>query len=335
MTYSPLGYSLPNLNVTGYAAQEAAWGGSFAVDVTVQNQGASSLIEPTHLAQTTTDPTTGAVTITPSDADSLPTTVDVYAGTKPNSTTGLVKIDSIAIPAVLQNSQYTTSTVFSLPSRPAGFPSNGGHVYITFIVEGTQTAAIKGQYPDFYRVPLPVKIVNPLPNLQVVAEDLPASLQPGDVITPTIRIANLGATDPGLQGPVTVQLVASLDKNFGPGDSVVGSYVIQSLPGLSEVPTQSPTTTGADDLTPTSNVNTTTLGPLKLPTSPGFYYLGIEIDPTASIKMTHPPTPLLMGVVEVGPPNAYLSPTTLLVNTSGALPVFPELPSKVIGPTIA
>jgi len=331
MTYSPLGYSLPNLAVTGYAAQEAAWGQNFAVNVTVQNQGASSLIEPTHLSPTTTDPTTGNVSVTPSTADSAPTIVDVYASTKPNATTGLVKIDSIAIPSVLQNSLYQTTADFTLPAKPAGFPNNGGKVFITFVVEGTQPVTVKGQYPNFYRVPLPVKIVNPLPNLQVISEDLPTSLQPGDVISPTIRIANLGAGNTAAQGPVTVQLVASLDKNFGPGDSVVGSYVIQSLPGLAEVPTTSPGSIN-NNLVPAANVNTTTLGPIKLPTSPGFYYLGIEIDPTASIKMTHPPSPLLMGIVPVGPPSVYLPPTSLLVNTNGVVPIFPELPSKVIGP---
>jgi hypothetical protein len=338
MTYSPLGYSLPDLAVTGYAAQEAAWGGQFAVNVTVQNQGASSLIEPTHVSQTTTDPDTGDVSITPSDADALPTTVAVYAGTKPHQTTGLVEIDSISIPAVTQNSQYNTTADFTLPSRPAGFPTNGGKIYITFIIQNSQTVSVKGQNPEFFRVPLPVKIVNPLPNLQVIAEDIPSPLQPGDVISPTIRIANLGAGNPGTQGPVTVELVASLDKNFGPGDQVVGSYVINSLPGLSEVPTQSAGSLN-DNLIPGANINTTTVtsstgGPVKLPSSPGFYYLGVEIDPTSSIQMTHPPTPLLMSIVTVGPPNAFVPATTVLVNTSGAVPVFPALPSSVIGPAL-
>ncbi len=333
MTYSPLGYSLPNLAVTGYAAQEAAWGGSFAVNVTVQNQGASSLIEPTHLSPITTDPDTGDVSITPSTADAAATKIDVFASTKPNATTGLVEIDTISIPAISQNSQFTTSADFTLPARPKGFPNNGGKVFITFIVEGTQIASIKGDYPNFYRVPLPVKIVNPLPNLQVIAEDIPASLQPGDVISPTIRIANLGAGNIAKQGPVTVDLVASLDKNFGPGDSVVGSYVIQSLPGLSEVPTQSPFSLDGNLIQPL-NVNTTTIGPIKLPTSPGFYYLGVEIDPTSSIKMTHPPTPALMSVVTVGPPSAFLPSANLLVNTNGVVPVFPAKPSSVIAPTL-
>jgi hypothetical protein len=177
-----------------------------------------------------------------------------------------------------------------------------------------------------------VKVVNPLPNLQVVAEDLPLTLQPGDVISPTIQIANLGSNNTDAQGPVVVDVVASLDKNFGPGDSVLASYTIQSLPGLADVPTA---TAGSllGTLVPESNVNTTTVSPFALPTTPGTYYIGIEIDPTSSIQMTHPPTPVLMAVLKVGPTNGYLTPAKLLVNTGGMVPTFPELPSKVIGPS--
>ncbi len=332
MTYSPLGYSLPNLSVSGYAAQEAAWGGTLGVEVVVQNQGASSLVEPTHLFPTTTDLDTGNVIVTQSTADAAPSVVDVYASTKPNATTGLVRVDTVSIPAVTQNSQFQTLSVFTLPSRPKGFPSNGGKIFLTFVLENSQAVTQKGQTPEFFRVPLPVKIVNPLPNLQVVGFDIPTTLQPGDVISPTIQIANLGAGNPSVQGPVTVDIVASLDKNFGPGDSIVGSYVISSLPGLSEVPTQTGFT-GAPNLLPAANVNTTTLAPIKLPANPGSYFLGIEIDPTASIKMTHPPTPALMSVVQVGPRNAVLPPTTLLVNTNGIVPVFPARPSTVLRPT--
>jgi hypothetical protein len=133
--------------------------------------------------------------------------------------------------------------------------------------------------------------------------------------------------------------------------------VIQSLPGLSQVPTQTagnlgivslapsvnvnqpytltttPNVNGLFNLVPPANVNTTTIGPIKLPTSPGFYYIGIEIDPTSAIKMTHPPTPALMGVLPVGPPNPLLPPTTQLINTNGIVPVFPALPYTVLVPT--
>src|SRR5438105_4542509 len=49
LSYSPLGFSLPDLTVTGRAAPIAAYGGPLAVEVDVRNLGASSLIEPLNL----------------------------------------------------------------------------------------------------------------------------------------------------------------------------------------------------------------------------------------------------------------------------------------------
>ena len=331
MAYSPFGYSLPVLSVTGFAAPAAAWGGTLAVDVTVQNQGASSLVEPLHLSPTTTDPNTGNVSTNPSTADATSTSVEVYASTRPDAHLGAIKIDTISIPSVTQNSLYETISTFTLPARPKGFPSNGGKIYLTLVVDNAQAVLQGSTSQNLYAVPNPVRITNPLPNLQVTALDIPATLQPGDVIAPTIQIENFGAGNPGTQGPVTVELVASLDKNFGPGDSVVGSFVIGSLPGISSVPTQTGLNTDIN-LIPPTNVFTTTLAPVKLPTSPGFYYLGIVIDPTGSIQMTTPPTPALKDVVPVGPADPFLPPSTLLVNTSGIPPVFPNLPSKIIAP---
>ena len=82
-----------------------------------------------------------------------------------------------------------------------------------------------------YRDPDPITITNPLPDLQVAGLDVPGTLQPGDVISPTIRIVNLGSANPDLQGPVTVDLIASVNTTFGPGDAVVGTFTITSLPG--------------------------------------------------------------------------------------------------------
>ena len=331
MTYSPFGYSLPELSVTGYAAQAASWGGSLSVDVTVQNQGASSLVEPLNLSPATTNPDTGAVTTTTSTADSAATTVEVFAAPKPNASSGLVQVGTISIPAVSQNSFFTTDSSLVLPSRPKGFPGNGGKIYLTLVVDNSQQILQTSQGQNIYRVPNPVRISNPLPNLQVVNFDVPSPLQPGDVISPTIRIANFGTGNPSTQGPVTVELVASLDKNFGPGDSVIATYTIASLPGASAVPTQT-SFTGDTNLIPPANINTTTISPVKLPTSPGFYYLGIVIDPKNQIEMTTPPSPSLRSVVPVGPRDPNLPPSGLIVNTNGVVPVFPALPSTVIAP---
>ena len=94
MAYSPFGYSLPQLSVTGYAAPTAAYGGQLAVDVTVENQGASTLIEPTHL--------------TPGLAQQRRLAGDDRAGLRvapgPTPTTAWSCSAPIAIPAISQNS---------------------------------------------------------------------------------------------------------------------------------------------------------------------------------------------------------------------------------------
>ena len=158
---------------------------------------------------------------------------------------------------------------------------------MTLVANDSNTILQESEAGNVFHVPQAVKITNPLPNLQVVAEDITSPLEPGDVIAPTIRIANFGAGNPGTQGPVTVELVASLDKDFGPGDSVVASYTISSLPGLSNVPTTNGFT-GNDNLIPPANINTTTISPVKLPTSPGFYYPGDRraTRPTRSTRPT-------------------------------------------------
>lgn len=316
MAYSPLGYSLPQLNVTGYAAPAAAYGGTLAVDINVENLGASSLIEPTQLAPGS-----------PSFADSPATTVQIFGSLSPSGKGGYFLLGSVAIPAVRQNSDYETVAPIVLPSRPAGFPRTG-NLYLTLAVNNDRSILQASTAGNVYNIPKPVQIVsNALPNVQVVAVDIPTTLQPGDVIAPTIQIENLGVGDTGAQGPFTVSLVASLDKKFGVGDAVVGSFTVASLPGISSVPTQT-TVAAIQNLFQTPNQLTVTLPALQLPTTPGFYYLGVKIDPTHQINQTYGPNNRLSNVVPVGPASRFLSPAT--VQLGAVAPVFPSLPVNFV-----
>jgi hypothetical protein len=327
MTFSPFGFSLPDLTVTGYSAPTAAWGGSLTLDVNVLNTGASSLIEPTHLPPGVigTANTQGA-----SNANSPPTTVEVFASTTPDAKSGLVRIDTVDIPAISQNSNSEIISTIPLPARPAGFPGNGGKIFLTYVVNNTRAFTEASFANNVFRVPTPVTITDPLPDLQVVAFNLPSTLQPGDVIAPTVRIANFGSANPAAQGPVTVDLVASLNDTFGPGDAVVASYVISSLPGSSGVPTLGSIADDANVI-PTPNENTTTVPAFQLPTTPGTYFLGIEIDPFHTINQTYAPNPKLRDVVTVGPPSPFLPAGNLLFPTSTFAP-FPAAPSTFIAP---
>jgi len=321
LAYSPLGFSLPQLSVTGYAPSSAAYGGPIVLDVTVANRGASSIVEPTNLAP-------GSI----SGADAVATTVEVFAAARPNANSNVVKIDTIQIPLIAQNSEFEILSVASLPAiRPAGFPGVGGKIYLTFVVDNTQAVQQISRANNIYRDPTPITITNALPDLQVIAFDVPGTLQPGDVISPTIQIANFGSADPASQGPVTVQLIASTNTTYGPGDSVVGSFTINSLPGVSGVPTQGQVNL-ADNVIPPPNVTTVTLPPLKLPTTPGFYYLGVKIDPNHTINQTYGPNPKLSDLVTVGPPNAFLPAASLVATTTGGVPIFPAKPSAFLTP---
>ena len=319
LAYSSLGFSLPSLAVTGYAPTEAAYGQSITVDVTVENRGASSIIEPLDLAPGSS-----------STADSPATTVQVFAAAKPNATRNVVLVDTVDIPAVRQNSDFNTISTFNLPARPAGFPGLGGKVYLTFVVDNNVQVQQVSRSTNIYHDNTPITIVNPLPDLQVAGLDVPGTLQPGDVISPTIRIVNLGAANPNAQGPVTVELIASTDTTYGPGDAVVGSFTITSLPGVSGVPTQGSATYQDNVILPPNEIEVT-LPPLQLPTSPSFYYLGVKIDPNHNINQTYAPNASLGDLVTVGPPNAFLPAATEIATTSG-LPVFPEKPSTFLTP---
>ena len=80
--------------------------------------------------------------------------------------------------------------------------------------------------------PVPVRVTSqPLPELRAIALAVPSSLSPGDTITPEIQIENFGTADPNLQGPVTVDLVASVTKSFTLGSSIVASYTVEQRPG--------------------------------------------------------------------------------------------------------
>lgn len=271
MAYTPLGFSLPDLSVSGFAAPTASWGGPMAVTVDVSNTGASTIVEP--LAQQPGSTST---------ADSPATTVAVFASRYPNSLRGQIYVGSIAVPALEQNSIQQITSTLTLPSQPAGFPRQGGSIYLHYVVNPNHAFA-EMSYANNGSGHTPVVISPRLPQLQAVALDVPPTMQPGDTISPTIQVANLGSADTDLQGPVTVYLVASTTKKFGPGSSIVASYTVSNIPSIAGVPSQTVSNGSANINTP-SNIVTISGSPVTLPNSPATYYLGVVIDPDNKIQ---------------------------------------------------
>ena len=87
----------------------------------IQNIGASSLIEPLALQP-------GAV----STADAPPSTVGVFLSPRQNSLRGAIRIGTINVPFLRQNSLVQITQNIRLPQRPAGFPGDGGRVFLNF-----------------------------------------------------------------------------------------------------------------------------------------------------------------------------------------------------------
>ena len=281
LSYSPLG-SLPDLTVTGQAGAIAAYGGPLTVTLDVRNLGAASTIEPLNLQPGST-----------STADAGPSHVGVYLLRTPHARpggAGSVLIGEVPIPGVPQNSLVTVSQTLQMPAKPHRFPGSGGNVYLAFraddLGEGDDLDRTNNTGPI-----VPLTIEAALPDLTTIALDVPPTIQPGDTIAPSIKIANYGTVDTATQGPVTVLLVASTTTNFGPTDVILGRYQIDDLPGLSQAP-QRRTVLGDVNVDDPPNVITldTTTGDqpnVTLPTGLGNYFIGVIVDPLNTIRELH------------------------------------------------
>jgi hypothetical protein len=320
LAYSPLGFSLPDLTVSGYAAPVATWGNPMAVTVDVRNIGSSSMYEPLSLAYGS-----------PSSADAGPSKVSVYLSRRAHGG-GALKIGEIQFPGVRQNSVVEETALVNLPQQPRGFPGNGGTVYVSFQVDQTESV------PDFNRrnnisARSPVQIAVALPDLFAIALDVPPVMQPGDTIQPNIKLANYGTVDTAAQGPFEVDLVASTQPFFGPGSQVVSRFIVNSLPPLADAPSQN-TVLGDVNIQNPVNVITLEGSPTTLPASSSGYFLGVIVDPQNKIRQIHEigsgNSSALSPVVKVGNPIAGLPPAGTVNNNVNIENVFPIPPGGPI-----
>lgn len=279
LSYSPIG-SLPDLTVSAQAGAIAAYGGPISVTLDVRNLGASSTIEPLNLEPGAT-----------STADATASHVGVYLLRGPNARLGSgIRIGEVAVPAVPQNSLVRVTGTVTLPNRPRGFPGSGGTVYLAFRADDLRESRdLDRANNQGNRVPMIVDAA--LPDLTTIAVDLPPVMQPGDVIAPSIKVANYGTVNITQQGPVTVLLVASSDTNYGPTDVILGRYQITDLPGLSQAP-QRRTVLGDVTLDNPPNVvtletTTSESQTVQLPGGSAGYFIGVIVDPLNEIRELH------------------------------------------------
>ena len=319
LAYSPLGYSLPDLSLTAFSAPVASWGQQVAVTADVVNLGASTIPEPFNQVPNG-EPNafadiTGSAAGAPgtSHADAPASVIDIFASTRPGRGP-LVQVGVLDTPTIAQNSFTVVSGDITLPARPPGFPATG-KIYFTYVINGDNAFTESGYANNNFKSHQPVILAPALPNLQVATFNVPSPLVPGETITPAIQIANLGTAPTDQQGPVTVDLVASTDTNFGPGDQILATYTVTNVPPLSAVTTLVPDDDALNVQTP-SNVVTLNTTAVKLPSTPAVYYLGVKIDPGATLKQQGLHVPARFdAVVKVGPPIAGLLPLITATGT--------------------
>ena len=343
LSYSSLGYSLPDLKISGLAGSVASWGGSYQVTVVLQNTGASTIIEPLSLvpaSEVTVGPDGSLVPpyYVPSSADAAASQVGIYLAPRPHSLAGAIEIGTATAQALSQNDIERFNVSLTLPQQPAGFRAAGVY-YIRLVANQTQSV-LESSFSNNVSAPIPVRFISQaLPQLQATALDLPDVLQPGDTVVPTFQITNLGTANTDTQAPVQVALVASVTPDFNLGSSIVALYTLPAgIPGQSSAPVKNNahhharlygSTIYNNNVTPAQNVETyTATMPATLPTSPSKYYLGLVIDPNNTLTQLSLPANRLELIRTVGPATSGLPPAGVVSTTPLSQP-FPNPPDGV------
>lgn len=310
LAYSPLGFSIPDLAIlNAYTGPVAAYGGRIAVTVDVSNLGQSSIPEP--LAQLPGQPST---------ADAGPSEIEVYYTSRAHSPFGeRILLGTIDVPALPQNRLVQVTGVVSLPDeQPNGFPGVGGNGFITLELDPNRDVRDLDRTNNILRPAASFLLVPDLPDLQATAFGMPPVLNPGDTVVPQVKVANYGAAPTTDQAPVVVQVVASLDEAFGPGDIVLGTFTVDNIFPLSVAPTER-FIPGDQTLLDRPNVAVLdAMAPITLPDTGAPYFVGVVVDPQNEIQE--------ISEVDLGP-NPILELPQLVADSGLGLP-----PAGVIGP---
>jgi len=306
LSFSNLGFSLPDLTISGEAGPRAAWGGTLDVSVYLQNIGASTTTEPLSQAAPfdTLSPSSPYSSVSASDAPA--STVEVFLSPTRRSLKGAVILGTFTADQVSQNNLEHLTESFTLPARPPGFAGSGGKFYVWFLAN-SNNQVLEVTRANNLSTPVAVKVVSqPLPELSAIGLAVPARMQPGDTIDPVAVVENFGTAD---SGPVTVALVESVTESFTLGSTIVAEETIPNIPAVSETPTKGHYKTFAEQiLTQPNNVASVDFGLQTLSTTPSTYFLGVVVDPNGTINQLSRPNNVFQVIHDVGPPIKNLPP---------------------------
>ena len=163
LSYSSLGYSLPDLRISGLASPVASWGGSYQVTVVLQNTGASTIIEPLSLVPASEVAVVNGSLVppyyVPSSADAAASQVGIYLAPRPHSLAGAKEIKTATAQALSQNDIERFNVSLTLPQQPPpGFRSTGVY-YIRLVANQTQSV-LESSFTNNVSAPIPVRFIS-------------------------------------------------------------------------------------------------------------------------------------------------------------------------------
>ena len=174
--FRTLGFSLPDLTITGEAGPRAAWGGVLDVSVYLQNIGASTTTEPLSQAPATQAP-----------IRRIALRLDQHGGCARLGR----RRPALAQPKVLEGGGHARddsrrrrsrrtvveqlTEAFTLPSRPPGFAGAGGKFYVWFVANATNAVPRKSTRANNISKPVAVMVTGS--GLARIAGDRPGRPQ--------------------------------------------------------------------------------------------------------------------------------------------------------------
>ena len=214
LSYSSLGYSLPELQISGLAGPVASWGGSYQVTVVLQNTGASTIIEPLSLvpaSEVAIGPDGSLVPpyYVPSSADAAASQVGIYLAPRPHSLAGAKEIGTATAQALSQNDIERFNVSLTLPQQPTGFRAAGVY-YIRLVANQTQSV-LESNFSNNVSAPIPVRFISqalPANRLELIRTVGPATsgLPPAGVVSTPVEPTRSPTRPTGSRSATSTQL---------------------------------------------------------------------------------------------------------------------------------
>ena len=327
MAYTPLGFSIPDLAIVGaFSGPVGVAGGPLAVTVDVSNLGQSSIPEPFNQLP-------GAS----SRADAPASQVAVFFAPRAHvPLSNQTLLGTFDVPAIPQNRLARVTGTVNLPVDAGA----GG--FLTVLIDPGQNILDLNRTNNAFRIAEPVPVTADLPELRATALGLPPVLNPGDAVVPQVRVENIGPASTASQAAVVVQVVASTDTTFGPGDQILATFTVNNIPGLALTPSRSFVPGDVNLVDQPNQVTLDAMTPVLLPSTGAPYFVGVIVDPLDAIEelseVDRGPDPTLEQLRVVGDNPSGFPPAAQAGSPAPTTAPFPFPPfttptgSPILGP---